>query len=98
MSGAIPPLPNTPPWRGAKLKHRDTFTFTFHILICNFLKIKMIIVFELSQIYSYFIKILISVCCDCIISWSCSVYSLTAGITLELHGFSSVTWKDSCKW
>jgi hypothetical protein len=29
MSGAIPPLPNTPPWRGAQLKHRDNFTFTF---------------------------------------------------------------------
>jgi hypothetical protein len=23
MSGAIPPLPNTPPWCGAQLKHRD---------------------------------------------------------------------------
>jgi hypothetical protein len=27
MSEAIPPLPNTPSWRGAKLKHRDNFTF-----------------------------------------------------------------------
>jgi len=27
MSGAIPPLPNTPSWRGAQLKHRDNFTF-----------------------------------------------------------------------
>jgi hypothetical protein len=29
MSGAIPPLPNTPPWHSAQLKHRDNFTFTF---------------------------------------------------------------------
>jgi hypothetical protein len=29
MSGAIPPLPNTPSWLGAQLKHRDNFTFTF---------------------------------------------------------------------
>jgi hypothetical protein len=31
MSGAVPPLPNTPSWRGAQLKHRDrdNFTFTF---------------------------------------------------------------------
>jgi hypothetical protein len=31
MSEAIPPLPNTPLWRGAQLKqkHRDNFTFTF---------------------------------------------------------------------
>jgi len=29
VSGAIPPLPNTPSWRGAELKkHRDNFTFT----------------------------------------------------------------------
>jgi hypothetical protein len=30
MRGAIPPLPNTPSWRGAQLKHRDNFTFTFY--------------------------------------------------------------------
>jgi hypothetical protein len=28
MRGAIPPLPNTPSWRGAQLKQRDSFTFT----------------------------------------------------------------------
>jgi hypothetical protein len=27
----IPPLPNTPPWRGAQLKHRDNFTFILGI-------------------------------------------------------------------
>jgi hypothetical protein len=26
--------PNTPSWRGVKLKHRDNFTFTF-VFICN---------------------------------------------------------------
>jgi hypothetical protein len=37
MSGAIPPLPNTPSWRGAQLKHRDNFTllwFTHYLLHC----------------------------------------------------------------
>jgi hypothetical protein len=29
MIGAIPPLPHTPSWRGAQLKHRDNFTFAF---------------------------------------------------------------------
>jgi hypothetical protein len=29
MSGSIPPIPNTPSWRGAQLKHRDNFTFTY---------------------------------------------------------------------
>jgi len=29
MSGTIPPVPNTPSWRGAQLKHRDNFTFTY---------------------------------------------------------------------
>jgi hypothetical protein len=24
----LPPLPNTPSWRGAQLKHRNNFTFT----------------------------------------------------------------------
>jgi hypothetical protein len=27
MSGTIPPLPNTPSWRGAQLKHRDKSVF-----------------------------------------------------------------------
>jgi hypothetical protein len=27
MRGAIFPLPNTPSWRGAQLKHRDSFIF-----------------------------------------------------------------------
>jgi hypothetical protein len=27
MSGAIPPLPSTPSWRGAQLKQRDNFSF-----------------------------------------------------------------------
>jgi len=33
MSGAIPPLPNTPSWRGAQLKkrHRENLTFTFTV-------------------------------------------------------------------
>jgi hypothetical protein len=39
MSGAIPPLPNTPPWRGAQLKHRDNFTFTIEITHSNTEKI-----------------------------------------------------------
>jgi hypothetical protein len=29
MSGAIPPLFNTPSWHGAQLKHKDNFTFSF---------------------------------------------------------------------
>jgi hypothetical protein len=27
--GAVTHLPNTPSWRGAQLKHRDTFAFTY---------------------------------------------------------------------
>jgi hypothetical protein len=33
MSGDVSPLPNTPSWRGAQLKHRDNFTFTFTPLV-----------------------------------------------------------------
>jgi hypothetical protein len=36
MSGAIPPLPNSLSWRGAPLKHRDNFTFTFYLYHTNF--------------------------------------------------------------
>jgi hypothetical protein len=31
--GAISPLPNTPSWRGAQLKHRDNFTLPYLYLI-----------------------------------------------------------------
>jgi hypothetical protein len=33
MRGAIPPLPNTPSWCGAQLKHRDNFTYLFPLRI-----------------------------------------------------------------
>jgi hypothetical protein len=32
MSGAIPPLPNTPSWRGAHLKHSDNFTLSLPLV------------------------------------------------------------------
>jgi hypothetical protein len=32
MRGAIFPFHNTPSWRGAQLKHRDNFIFTFTYL------------------------------------------------------------------
>jgi hypothetical protein len=32
MSGAMPPLPNTPSWRGTQLNHRDKFTFYLYYL------------------------------------------------------------------
>jgi hypothetical protein len=35
VRGAIPPLPNTPSWCGAQLKHRDNFTFTFITLLLS---------------------------------------------------------------
>jgi hypothetical protein len=31
MHRAVPPLPHTPSWRGAQLKHRDNFTFTLYV-------------------------------------------------------------------
>jgi hypothetical protein len=34
MNEALPPLPNTPSWRGAELKHRDNFTFSLCIFVC----------------------------------------------------------------
>jgi hypothetical protein len=33
MRGVTPPLPNTPSWRGAQLKHRGNFTFYLHHLL-----------------------------------------------------------------
>jgi hypothetical protein len=50
MSGAIPLLPHTPFWRGAQLKHRDSFTFTFTLIIFHEEeKIKKLVkIFQLS--------------------------------------------------
>jgi hypothetical protein len=33
MRGAIPPLPNTSLWRGAQLKHRDSFSFIVVVVV-----------------------------------------------------------------
>jgi hypothetical protein len=52
MSGAITPLPNTPSWRSAYLKHRDNFTFTF---IINISSSKYVYVYT-SVLYIYKVK------------------------------------------
>jgi len=31
MSGAIPPLPSTPSWRGAQLKHGENFNKSIYV-------------------------------------------------------------------
>jgi hypothetical protein len=44
MSGAVPPFPNTPSWRGAQLKRRDNFTYNFTLFIyLNYIKSKTIL-------------------------------------------------------
>jgi hypothetical protein len=33
MCEAMPPLPNTPSWRGSQSKHRNNFTFTLRLTV-----------------------------------------------------------------
>jgi hypothetical protein len=40
MRGGIPTLPNTPSLRGAQLKHRKNFTFTFTAIKIHFSFVK----------------------------------------------------------
>jgi hypothetical protein len=40
MSGTIPPLPNTPSWCGAHLKHRDNFTSLYLYIGVTFLTVR----------------------------------------------------------
>jgi hypothetical protein len=42
MSGAIPPFPNTPSWRGAQLRHRDNFTLPLPISVATLPGVLMI--------------------------------------------------------
>jgi hypothetical protein len=59
--GAIPPVPHTPSWRGAKLiKHRGNFTFTFNItsyLFFNILSTKFIKLTHNEEVMSVFMFI-----------------------------------------
>jgi hypothetical protein len=49
MRGAIPPLPNTPSWRGAQLKkHRDGFIGTFRVQV-----MKLLIQFSPAFLYFF---------------------------------------------
>jgi hypothetical protein len=45
MCGAIPPLPNTPSWRGAQSNRRDNFTFTFKVTKLGIRIIKPLIMY-----------------------------------------------------
>jgi hypothetical protein len=40
MRGSTPPPPNTPSWRGARLKDRETFVFTFCFYFPSFVSTK----------------------------------------------------------
>jgi hypothetical protein len=48
MRGAIPPLPRTLSWRGAQLKHRDSFTVPFIVIMQASLAL-MLICCKVSQ-------------------------------------------------
>jgi len=37
MSGAIRSLPNTPSWRGARLKHGDKFNLYLHLYLTQYI-------------------------------------------------------------
>jgi hypothetical protein len=43
MSGAIPPLPNMPSWRGAKLKNRDSFNCRCSIVPNEMMRSKVLL-------------------------------------------------------
>jgi hypothetical protein len=49
MSRAIPPLLNTPSWRGAQLMQRDKFTFT-----CTLNKIRVHVQQQVESWFLYF--------------------------------------------
>jgi hypothetical protein len=44
MRGAIPPLPSTPSWRGAQLKHRDIIIIIIIIVVVVVVIIIIIII------------------------------------------------------
>jgi hypothetical protein len=43
MRGAIPQLPNTPSWRGAKMKYTDNFTFSLMLNVGDYYVSLMVI-------------------------------------------------------
>jgi uncharacterized Tic20 family protein len=47
MSGAVPPLPNTPSWRDIQLKNRNNFTIIVIIIIVVI--IIVVIIIDLSD-------------------------------------------------
>jgi hypothetical protein len=49
MRAAIPPLPNTPPWSGAQLKHRGKFTFTFVFYLLHCVSVKLDLTLRVFQ-------------------------------------------------
>jgi hypothetical protein len=68
MSGAIPALTNTPSWRGAQLKHKDNFTFTYTILrVFSHLRLGLpnglsLQVFPTRILYTFLICAVLSAC------------------------------------
>jgi hypothetical protein len=48
VRGALPPLPHTPSWSGAQLKHMDNFTFKLYFYLYLYLYLYMDISFSVD--------------------------------------------------
>jgi hypothetical protein len=46
--------PNTPLWRGAQLRHRDNFTFTFHDIFFSLIVLMLCFVTDTTTLYTGF--------------------------------------------
>jgi hypothetical protein len=79
MRGAIPPLPNTPPWRGDQLKkHSD---FTFFCLSINFISN----IFDIFNIE----RIIVSIFSD---SMQCAVCNNVSVFATKILKSEPVRW------
>jgi hypothetical protein len=87
--GAIPPLPNTPSWCGARLKHRDSFTP---------LHSRRIHCLQYLCLYAAAISDLATVCNFCAITRLMLLNVWCREIYCTLFCVSSGSWSSSSTW
>jgi hypothetical protein len=84
MSEDIPPLPNTPSWRSARLKHRDKFTFTFNRE-------------EVAEGWRKLHKVLLNLVGSIRYNWGDEVKENEVGGTCSTHAIYTKFWSETLK-
>jgi len=86
MRGAIPPLPDTPSWRGAQVKHRETLPLP--LLLPHLLNLRYMRIFSLTVVFLEYSQ-------SPFLHWSDKPQHVCLHVVKCRHTFCCLRWRDT---